>query len=665
MLKILLFFCFISYSVALNSLKCGTLKNLAPFSIENGTKIDGISLEYWEIIEKDLNIKTKCKIYSSWKDLLDAFEENKIDLVLVSSKNYKIKNAIFSNPYDKFPIVIATKDNIAFVPDIRVLKNNKIGVIKDSISFNIIKNKYPNLDFVVFNNIEEALYSLEEGNVKAILELLPIVIYGIHENNFLSIRISGKTGYYADISFMLNKKYKSLVSKINNELNNITVDKRLQVYDKWLKLNNFWTWEKIEIMLSVGIITLIALFVLTFILIRDIKRRDILEKELIKSKEKAEIATKAKSEFLANMSHEIRTPLNVIFGFITILKDLEIDKEKYNYLKIMENSVENLKNIINDILDFSKIEAGKFKINKVEFDLKSEIDGIYSLFSSKAKEKGIKLHLDIKHLDHKLITDVTRVKQVIANLLSNAIKFTKPSKNVVLKIDYDKNDKLLYIEVQDEGIGIEKNKINSIFDAFNQVDNSTTRKYGGTGLGLSISSKLVDMLGGELKVESEVGKGSKFYFIIPVKEGEKINKSKVDSKIENKKLNEKYDYYILLVEDNKANQMFMKVILNKLNIKFDIANNGKEAIELVKKNKYDLILMDENMPIMNGIEATKQIRKYEKDNNLENVIISALTANALEGDKERFISAGMDYYLSKPINIDKFKEILNNLKISK
>jgi len=656
----LLFFTFL-FANNDNIIKCGVLKNLAPFSIKKDKSIEGISIDYWKLIEKNLHIKTRCEVYNSWQQLLTAFTQNKIDLVLLSNTNLNIKNGIFSKGYDKYPIAIATKDNIAFVPDIRVLKHKPIGIIKDSIASYFIKKRYPNIKFRVFNNIEEALNSVEEGDTEAIIDLLPVLIYGIHENNFLSIRISGKIPIYVNLEIMLNNKYKYLVPKINKEIDNISIDERLTIYNKWLKLENFWTWEKIEFMLGIGGFILALLFVSVFILVRDIKRRKKLEIELIASKEKAEIATRAKSEFLANMSHEIRTPLNAIFGFITILKDNETNKEKQKYLTIIEKSGETLKNIINDILDFSKIEAGKFEIEKREVNIKKDIEILVSLFKSKANEKNLNLELEIENLDYMIFTDSIRFKQIISNLLSNAIKFTNKNKNIKLTVKYDDKKEMLYVEVQDEGIGIEKEKLEHIFEAFSQADTSTTRKYGGTGLGLTISYRLVEMLGGKLKVQSEVGKGSKFYFTIPAKKGKLIEK---EEKKEDKILDNTYNLHVLLVEDNKANQMFMKVIFKKMGLTFDIANNGIEAIEKFKNNRYDLILMDENMPEMNGMEATKKIREYEEKHNLKRTFISALTANALHGDKEKFIESGMDFYLSKPLDIEKLKNILNKINKS-
>ena len=377
------------------------------------------------------------------------------------------------------------------------------------------------------------------------------------------------------------------------------------------------------------------------------------------ARKKAEASERAKSEFLANMSHEIRTPLNAMFGFIKMLQEKEFDEESKKYLNIIEKSGQTLLTIINDILDFSKIESGKMYIEKIEFNPKEEIEVIQNLFASSASEKHILLEFKENNLKWCIMSDPTRIKQVISNLLSNAIKFTPENKQIILNVKYDEEKEELFAEVIDEGIGIPKEKMEHIFDSFSQADNSTTRKYGGTGLGLSISSRLIELLGGELKVESEVGKGSRFYFTIPAKKT-KLCPEKQEIKTK-KILNEKFDKHILVVEDNMANQMFMKVILQKMGITFDIANDGVEAIEKFKNNKYDLILMDENMPNMNGIEATKKIREIEREKDLDHTIIVALTANALTGDKERFILAGMDYYLSKPLDIEKFKEILRKI----
>ena len=371
-------------------------------------------------------------------------------------------------------------------------------------------------------------------------------------------------------------------------------------------------------------------------------------------RDKALEASRAKSEFLANMSHEIRTPLNAIMGFIELLKDNEKSKTKLNYLSIINNSSNNLLKVINDILDFSKIESGNLLIDDTNFNPIDEFNLTKKLFEAKAKEKNIKLHVNYSELPKSLYADILRIKQVINNLLSNAVKFTHENKNIYLNIKYIDN-KFLQVNVKDEGIGISIQYQEKIFDAFSQEDSSTTRKYGGTGLGLTISSNLISAMGGELKLNSTLGVGSDFYFSIPVSIGESIKETIT------KTTTQHLEGHVLLVEDNKANQMFMKIILKKLGLTFDIANDGLEAVEIYKNNHYDIVLMDENMPNMCGIDATRIINEYENKNNLIHTPIIALTANALKGDRERFLKAGMDEYITKPIDKDKLNKILCNL----
>ena len=355
--------------------------------------------------------------------------------------------------------------------------------------------------------------------------------------------------------------------------------------------------------------------------------------------------SKIKSEFLANMSHEIRTPLNAILGFIKIMKE-EDDGKFDKYLNTIDSASQTLLTVINDILDISKIEAGKMNLNYINFN-SDELYSTIELFTQKANEKKQTFNINFINMPNYLYGDVHRIKQVLSNLLSNAIKFTPENKTITTTIKFKKDT--LFVEVQDNGIGIDTNKQKIIFDSFNQADNSITRKYGGTGLGLSISHKLISMMNGELKVKSKLNKGSTFYFKIPIKKGKKPsdNLVKIDSTTKN--------LHLLIAEDNQANQMFMKIILDKMNISYDLANNGKEAVNLVKSNQYNLILMDINMPIMSGLEATKQIRDFNK-----NIPIIALTANALDNDKDKFLNAGMNAYLSKPLDIQKLKKLIEN-----
>jgi len=370
-----------------------------------------------------------------------------------------------------------------------------------------------------------------------------------------------------------------------------------------------------------------------------------LEEEVKVRTRELEIATRTKSDFLANMSHEIRTPLNAIIGFVDILYKDETDKEKQKKLKIINQSGHSLLTIINDILDFSKIENNKLLIEQNPLNIRDTFTDIVNLFFDKAKEKELSLKIKIdENLPVTMIGDIVRIKQVFSNLLSNAIKFSKDSKKIDISLKYIEPENKLYCEVKDYGIGIADDKISNIFESFVQEDSSTTRKYGGTGLGLSISKVLVELMGGEIGIKSKLTKGSIFYFIMPLIEVCEINSEEVLDNVESELFGN-----ILIVEDNKSNQMLMDILLEELGLDSDIANDGLEAVEIMRvdASKYDLILMDENMPNMNGMEATKIIKNMDA---AKDIPIIAVTANAIKGDREKFLEAGMDDYLSKPID---------------
>ena len=379
--------------------------------------------------------------------------------------------------------------------------------------------------------------------------------------------------------------------------------------------------------------------------------------ELETAKIKAEKANRFKSEFLANMSHEIRTPMNGILGFVERLEKHEKDSEKLKQFNLIRSSGNTLLNIINDILDFSKIESGNLELEYHPtniHEILSEASGIYTELLGSKKINFIKPSDD--SMPACIMGDQVRLKQVLFNLLSNAIKFTPEGGTITLDTKYNEQKKSIYIAVIDTGIGIPQSKLEHIFESFCQEDTSTTRKYGGTGLGLSIASSLVKKMGGELKVKSKVKKGSTFYFEIPVEECSQndLEKNMNDQTIQN----EQFEGHILIVEDNKTNQMLLSMMLDDLGLSYDVANDGIEALKYFTQNKYDIILMDENMPNLNGIEASNQIRLIEYDNQDEPTPIVAVTANALAEDRQRFLDAGMDDYISKPYSEEDIVKVL-------
>jgi two-component system, sensor histidine kinase len=373
--------------------------------------------------------------------------------------------------------------------------------------------------------------------------------------------------------------------------------------------------------------------------------------------EKAESATKAKSEFLAVMSHEIRTPMNGIMGMSQLLDMTALSNEQKEYLSAIRASGDALLSLINDILDFSKIEAGKLDLEHRPFNLHTEFDSIFSLYRPLIEKNQLQFYSTINPtLPPYVQGDSLRLRQILSNLISNAIKFTHKG-SISVSIDYEAfadNEITLRVRVKDTGIGIPENRLESLFLAFSQVDSSTTRQFGGTGLGLVISERLALAMGGSISVQSVVNQGSCFSFTIRLKTlSEFIDTPKSSlAHIENTK---SHQQYILVVDDSHINRRVALRLLEKLGIQADTATSGQEAIEKIKKQHFDVVFMDIQMPEMDGLQATEAIRALKL---AHQPYIVALTANAFETDRQRSLAAGMNDFLSKPFLFEDLKEKL-------
>ena len=517
-------------------------------------------------------------------------------------------------------------------------------------------------DLTERKRFEDELKKREAEN-RLLLDSIPDSIFLLDkEGNFLDYRTPNSSILYAPAELFMGKNIHSIMPQdlVELTMNNLEMARqsgKMQVFEYQLPANGEIKHFEARINLCEGGDFLA--------LVRDVTERKRSDEMLWKAKEEAEAAAKAKSEFLANMSHEIRTPLNAVIGLTGLLLDTDLTHEQRNYLEIVRDSGDSLLSVINNILDFSKIDGGMMELEHSPFDLRRCIESTMDLMVTRAAEKGLVLKVVLDdQLPTMLVGDASRLRQVLANLLSNAVKFTdKGFVEVSVRGNAIPEGFELRFDVLDTGIGMPQDKLDRLFMPFSQIDSSITRRYGGTGLGLAISKRLVGMMGGRIWAKSNPGVGSTFTFTIkvklpcmqPVQHEVKDLKPDIKPPIEGH-FQQALPLSILLAEDNAVNQMVLLQMLRKIGYQADLASNGFDVLAALDRQAYDVVLMDIQMPDMDGFEATRRIlARFPK---MKRPRIIALTAHALNGDRERCLKAGMDGYLSKPVKIEDLQSAL-------
>ncbi|WP_415714010.1 transporter substrate-binding domain-containing protein [Maridesulfovibrio sp.] len=617
---------------------------------------EGISADLLRMVADRTGLSLQLVPTEKWSESVELVRNGKTDMLAAASETAERKQFLnFSNPYINLSEVVVVKQDMPFISSVEDLAGMRVGVSAGNAAHKYLEANYPQLNLIPVSGALNGLKMVAKGQADAYVGTLEVLGYLINQNGLYNLKVALQLPITRQLRFALRKQMSPyLLSILNKGISSITERESEAVIRKWISLrveSGINLWMVAKIVLGIGSVAGIILFVVVRAnrrLAGEVLMRKEAEQEMLKARDKAEEATRAKSDFLARMSHEIRTPMNAIIGMSHLVLQTELTAKQHDYLTKIRSGANSLLGIINDILDFSKIEAGKMEMENIPFRLDETMDNLANVVAVKAEEKGLEVLFHVcPDVPNYLVGDPLRLGQVLINLANNATKFTDEGDIVISVEKQAETDEhvTLFFSVTDSGIGMTEEQIGRLFKSFSQADGSTTRKYGGTGLGLAICKRIVEMMGGNIRVESRPGQGATFSFTVVLGKGEVVSAGYIPAA-------DLRGLRALVVDDNPTAQTILSEALESMSFKVDTASSGQEGVDILKRaseegEPYELVLLDWKMPGLDGIETARLIEK-KCGHKLPKILM--VTAYGREEIMQQAEEAGLEAFLIKPVN---------------